>query len=57
MALNLKRMPLPLLGGIRGGDMCYTLIERPISKRGETTHVPPLEFYIDRFVENHKRKF
>jgi len=50
-------MPLPLLGGIRGGDMCYTLIERPISKRGETTHVPPLEFYIDRFVENHKRKF
>jgi hypothetical protein len=43
--------------GIRGGDMCYTLIERPISKRGETTHVPPLEFYIDRFVENHKRKF
>lgn len=52
-------MPLsssPLLGGIRGGDMCYTLIERPISKKGETTHGPPLEFFNNRFVKNNKRK-
>lgn len=47
---------LPPLGGISGGDMCYTSLKDQFQKR-RTTHAPPLEIYIDRSVRNHKEKF
>jgi hypothetical protein len=45
---------LPPLGGIRGGDMCYSLIGK-LLKRGEA-HAPDLELINILSVKNHKRK-